>query len=105
MRQLKTSDIFRMSSIIRKLNLKKELAGLNPQEMERFGLQLFLYLLENLDQAEDEITAFFADLSGKTPDEFKDMSLDELGQFIDELRQVKGLGDFFRSLFKTEKVS
>ncbi|MBH8601188.1 hypothetical protein [Thermoactinomyces sp. CICC 23799] len=105
MRQLKTSDIFRLSSIIRKLNLKKELAALNAKEPEKLGLQLFLLLFENLDQAEEEITSFFADLAGKTPDQFKEMSLEELGQFMDELRQVKGLGDFFRSLFKTEKAS
>lgn len=105
MRQLKTSDIFRLSSIIRKLNLKKELASLNTKNAEQFGLQFFLLLFENLDQAEDEITSFLADLSGKKPEEFKEMSLEELAKFIEKLRQVKGLGDFFRSLFRTGKAS
>ncbi|SFJ83282.1 hypothetical protein [Thermoflavimicrobium dichotomicum] len=105
MRQLKTSDIFRLSSIIRKLNLKKELASLNAETPEKFGLQLILLLFENLDQAEEEISAFFADLAGKKPEEFKEMDLAELSQFIEELQEVQGLKDFFRSLFQTGKVS
>jgi hypothetical protein len=102
MRKLKTSDVFRLSSIIRKLGLKKELASLNKeQSAEAFGLQLFLLIFENMDQAEEEITTFFADVAEMKPDEFKEMDFEQLGKFIQDLRQTAGLADFFRLAFKT----
>lgn len=102
MRPLKTADIFKLSGILRKLKLKKELAEMNVKEMtaEQFGLNLFFLLFENMDQAEKEIIDFFADIAGMKPEEFKEMGLDELGKFINELSNSPGIKDFFQSAFK-----
>jgi len=102
MRPLKTADVFKLSGILRKLKLKKELAELNMKDMtaEQFGLQLFLLLFENIDQAEKEITEFFADIAQVTPEAFKEMELEKLGEFINKLSQAPGLKNFFQSAFK-----
>lgn len=102
MRPLKTADVFKLSGILRKLKLKKELAEMNVKDMtvEQFGLHLFLLLFENIDQAEKEITEFFADIAEMKPEEFKDMEIEKLGEFINELSQAPGLKNFFRSALK-----
>jgi hypothetical protein len=103
MRKLKTQDIFRLSAIVRKLNLKKELQTLATEGMsaEQYGIQLFLLLFENMDQAEEEICSFFADIAEMSVEDFRAMDLGQLGQFIAELREEKGLSDFFQLAFKT----
>lgn len=99
MRELKTKDIFALAKIIRKMDLRNELATLefNQNEVEKLGVQLFWLLVENMEKAEEDIKAFFADIAGVTAQEFDDWSLEQLADFIDELKQQKGLGRFFGS--------
>jgi hypothetical protein len=113
-RELNVKDIFKLTSIIRKMGIRKELLavpkpkkedGDTKDTAEGYGIQLIMVVLENLDQAEKDICSFFGDLCGKSADEFKAMSLKELGEFIAELRKVEGLGDFFQSAFKTATES
>jgi hypothetical protein len=110
-RKLKTLDVFKLTSIIRKIGVRQELTAVpkpksgKGEDAEGYGIQLIMVIVENLDKAEDEISTFFGDLCGKTPEQFKEMSIEELGEFIAALREVKGLGDFFRSAFKTQKAS
>lgn len=106
MRNLKTEDIFRLSAIIRKLNLKKELTKIaNGKDIsaELYGAQLFLLIFENMDQAEEEICEFFADIAEMPSSEFRTMGIEKLGQFIYDLRSMPGVADFFYLAFKTTK--
>lgn len=104
-RELGTKDFFTLSKIIRKMAIRKELQSIEVSDKSdevQYGIQFVMILLENMDRAEDEISAFFGDLIGITAEEFKNMNLDQLAEFISELKQVKGLGSFFTSLFKME---
>lgn len=107
MRDLKTSDLFKLSGIIRKMNIKNELQSIKADSNDevQYGIQFIIVLIENMDKAEDELSAFFGDLIGISAQQFKEMNLDQLSEFINELKQVKGLGSFFSSLFKMETTN
>lgn len=110
MRKLQTQDIFKLAGIIRKLDLKKNIGsilaplvqgGKNQDKLaEEVGFNLILTIFEYMDQAEDEITEFFASIAEVSPEEFRQMDLMQLGQFIDDLRQQSGIVDFFQLLSK-----
>lgn len=110
MRKLQTQDIFKLAGIIRKLDLKKNIGSIltplvqggkkQDKLAEEVGFNLILTIFEYMDQAEDEITEFFASIAEVSPEEFRQMDLMQLGQFIDDLRQQSGIVDFFQLLSK-----
>lgn len=111
MRKLKTSDLFTLTKIVKKMNLKKEIKGLvkdvtGMTEEEKKTAQQELYadlallFIENIGNAEQEIYKFLGDLSNKKPKEIADQSP------IDTINQIKGLfseenfGDFLSFALK-----
>lgn len=108
MRQLKTKDIFSLSRLIKKLDIAKDIQATfmkintkNKDSTKELGIELFMLLFDCLDRGETELVEFFADLAEVTPDEFQQMNMKELGQFIYDLKNMEGLNNFFTLVFKT----
>jgi hypothetical protein len=62
MRPLKTMDIFKMSKILKKLNVKLDVDEKITQK--QMGAQIIQRVVENLHLAENEVNAFLAELVG-----------------------------------------
>lgn len=92
MRPLKTSDIFKMSKILKKLNIKFDVSEkTNQQEM---GVQMLQRVAENLYLAEDEVNIFLAELVGIDAKTFADLPIEDTLQIISLFKEQKGLASF-----------
>ena len=93
MRQLQTNDIFSMSRILKKLDLKFE----DSETDEELVLDLIKKVAENAYMAQVEINNFLGELSGMTGEEFGKLPLKESLAIIKEFKQLDGINDFFKS--------
>jgi hypothetical protein len=96
LRKLKTSDIFKMSKILKKMGLKKEL-NIKDKSQEEVGAELIITVFENLHLAEEELNVFLADLTGKTVSEFEELGFEEVIGIIEELKNMSGISSFLKS--------
>ncbi len=93
LRELKINDIFKMSRILRKLNLKLDFKDKNQDQL---GGELVLAIASSLDLAEDEISEFIAELAGITMQEFKELPIPETIELFKKFKAIKGLDGFFK---------
>ena len=93
MRQLQTNDIFSMSRILKKLDLKFE----DSETDEELVLDLIKKVAENAYMAQTEINNFLGELSGMTGEEFGKLPIKESLAIIKEFKQLDGINDFFKS--------
>lgn len=96
LRKLKTSDIFKMSKILKKMGLKKEL-NIKDKGQTEVGAELIITVFENLYLAEDEVNLFFADLVGMSIDEFKELEFEKVIEIIAEFKNISGISSFLKS--------
>ena len=108
LRELNTGDIFKMSRILQKLELKIDFNDTDTdlkEEIEKAEIknetrgkisELIFKVGENLYKAEDEVSEFMADLMGLTSDEFKKIPLAEMGKLFKKFKGLKGISDFFK---------
>lgn len=94
LRNLKTSDIFKMSKILKKMNLKVDA---NDKTQQQVGAELILSVFENLHMAEIEVNELLADLSGMTANEFSELPIEKTMEIIKEFKNISGLASFFKS--------
>lgn len=92
MRQLITNDVFKMSRILKKLELDFEQTDTD----EELVLDLIKKVAENAYMAQNEINAFLGELSGMTGEEFGNLPIKESIAIIKEVRQLEGIMDFFK---------
>lgn len=97
---LKTGDIFKMSVILEKLNLKMDFKG---KDQDQIGGELILAIGANIYKAEDEISELIGRLAGISKEEFLDLPLDELVNLLKQLTNIKGIKDFFNSAGQSTK--
>ena len=116
MRQLQTNDIFSMSRILKKLDLKFEFkdkaegdqTGSDCPENEEqdsnsiktdeeLVLDLIKKVAENAYMAQTEINNFLGELSGMTGEEFGKLPIKESLAIIKEFKQLDGINGFFKS--------
>jgi hypothetical protein len=101
MRDLKLKDAFTVSRILKKMKIRPEVEGdISQQEL---GAQILFKFVESIGDAEEEVTAFLADLHGKKADEFKELGLDEFVTLLEEFKNLKGLKSFFQQVGKLMK--
>ena len=93
MRQLITNDVFTMSRILKKLDLKFE----DTETDEELVLDLIKKVAENAYMAQNEINNFLGELSGMTGEEFGKLPIKESLAIIKEFKQLDGIDDFFKS--------
>ena len=97
MRNLITKDIFTMSKIIKKMGLKiKELEITETTTQMEAGASLIVKIFENLHLAQEEATAFFADLTEMTVEEFENLPLDKVFEIIKEFKNTAGVESFLK---------
>lgn len=100
-RELKTSDIFKVSKILKRMNLKvNEIASENDtgkKSSTQVGIQIILTALENLHLAEKEVNEFLADLAGISSVEFAELPLQKTLEIIKEVKNISGITNFLRS--------
>lgn len=111
MRDLITTDLFKMSKILKKMNIKNEIKGLftdvtGKKEEEKkeigqdVGIQLAFIVMENMYLAEKEITDFLADMTGKTKDEISKQKPVETIKMFEELFSQEDFKVFFSQAVK-----
>jgi hypothetical protein len=93
LRKLKTSDIFKMSKILKKMCLKFDV---KDKTQEQVGAEIIITAFENLHLAENEVNEFFADLCKMTVKEFEELEIEETLKIINEFKQTPGINNFFK---------
>ena len=88
MRNLKTGDIYKMSRILKKMDINIEIDDDTTQQ--QMGVQMIQKIAENLHLAEKEVNDFMAELIGITSNEFSELSI---GDVIDVFTQFKNQKD------------
>jgi len=94
MRKLETDDMFLLSEIADKMDIKIDAAGKSQEEI---GVDLMLFLVKKSHKAKDEIKQLVATLTEKTPEEVSRMSPKQLVTSIKEILKQDGVLDFFKS--------
>jgi hypothetical protein len=98
MRELKFTDVFTVSRILKKMNIRAEFqAAMSAQQV---GIVLMQQVMESLGEAEKEVTAFLADMKGIKESEIKKLTLDETFDLIEEFRSQPQLTSFFARVSK-----
>lgn len=111
MRKLKTSDLFGLSKILKKMDIKsdikalaKDVTGLSDEEKakasQELQIDLAMLFVENIGSAEKEIYNFLADITENTVEKIKDMDLGDFINLIKELFSQEGLGSFLSTALK-----
>lgn len=98
MRNLKTNDIFKMSRILTKLNLKPDL-DLGEDEMwdEKLFVMIIQKIGENLHLAQNEVNDFLGDLCGMTGEDFGNLDIEKALEYIKEFKSLPGITGFFKT--------
>lgn len=103
MRELKLKDIYRLSAIIDKMQVKADLnkimdeAKNTPDAQAYFGGQLTMILISKLHLAQKEVSAFLADLTEKSVEDLENLNIKQVGELFKELFGRNDMSGFFNS--------
>jgi len=110
LRDLKFSDVFKISKILKKINLKSEakqvirnvdVKGKNVNEIGwEVIIDAVLIAAENLHLAEREVNDFLGSLIGISGKEFAQLSPTEGFEVVAKLKEHKDLPDFLQQAVK-----
>lgn len=111
MRNLRTSDLFSLSKIIKKMNIKedikalvKNITNLNTEERKNvekaMQIDLVMLFVENISTAEKEVYKLFADISNKSTKEIEEMGISEFIKLVQDLFNQEDIGDFLSMALK-----
>lgn len=98
LRKLNGNDIFKMSKILKKINIdvnSLNLQGDTEQVQMKVGIHLVKVALENLHLAQDEVNDFLGSLVGCTGEEFGAKDLDEYTEVIIQFKDMVKGSNFF----------
>ncbi|OEH86254.1 hypothetical protein BHU72_12020 [Desulfuribacillus stibiiarsenatis] len=110
-RNLKNSDVFKMSKILKAMNLKLDAKQFMEKFSEKdiaekqmqFGLEMIKTALENLHLAENEVNEFLGGLIGITGEEFAELDIEVGMQVTAQFKELKGIKAFFQLVSKSMK--
>lgn len=108
MRSLKFSDVFAVIRIIKKAGLSRQIrsifADMDEETSEKeLGAKFIFMCIENLGEAQEEITDFLASLNGVSKEEFEKLSLEEIVELLNDFFKQPGLKGFLLSVSKLMK--
>ena len=99
LRKLKTTDIFKMSKILKKMNLKREINiktdGGQTKTQEQVGVELVISAFESIHLAENEVMEFMSDMAQITKEELEN-DFEKFFEIIKEFKSIPGLSNFFK---------
>lgn len=97
MRQLITNDVFKMSRILKKLELKLNIENKDEKFWdENLAMELITKIAENAYLAQNEINDFIGDLAGMSGEEFGKLPMKESLKIIKQFKELDGISDFFK---------
>jgi hypothetical protein len=99
MRQLTTNDVFKMSRILKKININLDSKGTD----EEIGMKLLVQIAENAHLAQTEINEFLGSLNNMTGEEFGNLPIKESMEIMKEFKQLDGIVDFFTLVGQSTK--
>lgn len=92
MRRLQTKDVFKVSKIIKKMNLDFTISeGMSQHEA---GTLVIKHMAENMHMAEAEITDFMADLVGMSAEDYAKLPLIDTMKYFEELKEQEDIKSF-----------
>lgn len=101
MRKLNLNDAFKAAEIIRKAKIREELAELltdsGKQGQMKLGASVVLMLIEKAPDVQEELCGFIASLKGCGVADVRDMPLEDIVKFGQELAKENDLAAFFSS--------
>lgn len=100
-RKLTGNDIFYMSKILSKMDLKIDLT--EGMTQEQLGADLVMKILNNLHLAKDDVNNFLGGLIGMKGKDFGELPLDEYFGYIEKFKDTEGIGDFLKRAGKLMK--
>jgi len=96
MRDLTMQDVYTMSKILKKMQLKSDVV-IEGKTQEQAGFELIITVFENLHLAEKEVNGFLASLVGITPEEYLKLPFEEGLKYLEEFKNKPGISSFFKS--------
>lgn len=97
MRPLKTLDVFKMSKILKKLDVKtSEIKFGDDATQVQVGIALIQKAIENLHLAEVEVNEFISGLVGLTAEEFSELPIEDTFEILTLFREQKGIANFLK---------
>lgn len=101
MRKLNLNDAFKAAAIIRKAKIRDELAGLltesGKQGQMKLGASVALLLIEKAPEVQDELCEFIASVKGCGAADVREMPLEDIVRFGQELAAANDIRSFFSS--------
>lgn len=93
-RQLKTSDVFKMSKILKKINLNISVE--KGMTQEQVGFAILNQVVSNLHLAEKEVSEFLGDMVGISGKEFEELPIDQSLDIINQFKNLDGIESFLK---------
>lgn len=109
LRKLNGNDIFKMSKILKKINLNLKDINIdqiqskekNVTEIQMIaGAEMLKVVLENLHLAQEEVNDFLGGLCGCSGEDFGEKELDEIAEIIVEFKNMVKGSNFFQHVSK-----
>ncbi|MFT8312961.1 MAG: hypothetical protein ABF633_01755 [Clostridium sp.] len=111
MRKLKTADLFSLTRIIKKMNIKneikalaKDVTGLSDEDKlkakDSINIDLILLFVENIGNAEKEIYKLLSDMSDKTVKEIENQSPIKTVEMIQSIFEDEEIESFLKLALK-----
>lgn len=94
MRNLKTGDIYKMSKILKKMNIKFDVDEKTTQE--QMGVQMIQRILENIHLAETEVNTFLSELVNIKVEEFNELPLGDVMEIFTLFKDQKDISAFLK---------
>jgi hypothetical protein len=109
MRELRLKDIYKLSSIIDKMQIKVDInkilddAKKTPDAQSYVGGQMAIILVSKLHLAQKEMSSFLSDLTELKPDDIDNLSIPEAIQLFKDLFSKNDMSSFFNSAVADEE--
>lgn len=108
-RKLKTRDIFKLSKIVKKIGLGEVIKNKKDQfkqdqkniseeqkniQNENFGIELIMYVVENIYLAENELIELIAELGNCKIEEVEELSIKEIKDIVIKIVKTEDFKSF-----------
>ncbi|HSQ88099.1 hypothetical protein [Romboutsia sp.] len=103
LRKLNGNDIFKVSRILKKINLDVSSINLSDKKQETVGIEIVKMIVENSYLAQEEINDFLGGLCGCSDKEFGEKDLDEIVEVIAKFKEMVKGTNFFITVSKLMK--
>lgn len=100
-RELKGNDVFFMSRILSKMDLKLDVTEHSTQE--QVGADLILQILSNLHMAREDVNTFLGGLIGMDGKDFGELPLETYMAYIEQFKNAEGIANFLTRAGKLMK--